>query len=89
MRWLIASAVVALVLGFAAPQRAEASWRRYWGVAAYGPGYRVGAYPRVYTFYPGRAPLRGSIHVMPGPPGRPYYYFYFVPRTSTRAFVRF
>jgi hypothetical protein len=35
-KWLVASAVVTVVLACASPRSAEANWRRWWGPSAYG-----------------------------------------------------
>jgi hypothetical protein len=82
MKWLLASAVVALVMACVSPRSAEAGWRR-WGVG-YGGYYGVSPYPRPFAFGHGFYVYPGPVMAGPRPMFGPYSIFY-----SPRPYLRF
>jgi len=83
MKWLLAPAVVAVVLACGSPRSAEAGWRHWWGPAPYGAWYFSGVgSPTMFYVSNGEVTLTAPLGVIVTPrsivaPPRyaPYIYY--------------
>ncbi len=87
MKWLLASAVVALVTACVSPRPAAAQWGARWGVG-YGGYYAVSPYPRAFALGHGLYVYPGPVMAGPGPRSMfgPYS-IYYSPRPYIRSYV--